>query len=66
MSDILFQIKNAWEDAEGFSEKAPLAWRVLFGLLFCIPLLYLAGFLCGCVMFKNPFEAGSQTVNAMF
>lgn len=66
MGRIIAQIQHAWEDSTGFSEKAPLVWRIIFSFLIGIPLLYLAGFLSACILFKNPFEAGAQVVESMF
>ncbi|CAL1777870.1 hypothetical protein vBAbaMPhT2_248 [Acinetobacter phage vB_AbaM_PhT2] len=64
--NILNQIKIANENAEGFAELASLWYRVFVGLGICIPLLFIAGFVTGCLMLKNPIAAGQEVVNGMF
>ena len=60
------QIKHSYEELEFFSQKVAFCYRVAVGLAVCIPLLYAAGFLVGCVSFKNPIMAGSEAVKGLF
>lgn len=64
--EIFNQIKMANEECETFPERAALWYRVFAGLVICIPLLFIVGFVTGCFMFKNPLEAGVECVNGMF
>lgn len=63
---IFDQILHANDECEGFLEWMLLWWRVFFGLIICIPLLFIVGFICGVLMLKNPFMAGIECVNGMF
>lgn len=64
--NIFEQIKVANENCESIGEYVSLWYRVFVALLICIPVLFLAGFVTGCIMFKNPVIAGAEVINAMF
>ncbi len=64
--NIFKQIEHAWEEHETLAKRVELIYRIIIGLGVCVPLLFICGFICGCVMFKNPIEAGTATVDGMF
>lgn len=66
MPPILKQIQIANEECETMPEWIALWWRVFAGLGFCIPILFVAGFITACLMFKNPVQGGFECVNGMF
>lgn len=64
--NILDQIKIANEECETVVERFYLWYRIIIGFGICIPLLYIVGFITGCLMFKNPIQAGIECVRGMF
>ena len=63
---ILDQIRIANDTIDNPIEKLFFWYTVIVGLLICIPILFLAGFICGCLLLKNPILSGKYCVEGMF
>lgn len=66
MKRIVRQIKHANEECESATQRVSLWYRAIIGVGICIPLLYVAGFIVGALMLKNPIEAGVEVINGVF
>ncbi|ADG59997.1 hypothetical protein Acj9p097 [Acinetobacter phage Acj9] len=64
--NVFTQIKHANEDCESFSERFALWYRAFVGVGIVIPILFVTGFLLGCIMFKNPVATGQELVKSLF
>lgn len=60
------QIKDSYSRSKSLLDKVAIVYRAIFGLGICIPVLYLCGFLVGCLMLANPLEVGKATVDGVF
>lgn len=63
---IFEQIKVANQECETLPEFLKLWYTVFAGLLICIPLLYIVGFICGILFIKNPHKSAKAVIDGVF
>lgn len=62
----LKDIKQAFGNSEGVVEKSVIVYKAIVTLLIIFPMLYLAGFITGCLWLINPHEAGIECIEGLF